>query len=78
MISLIKEYEIFQFSKRGYTTKYPGFSIPSNLSTPAIKNIIVHLQTSLANRLGNNTDKEADKFDGTNANYDEKTSLQKE
>lgn len=77
MIS-ITEYEIFHFSKRGYTSKYPGFSIPSTLSTPAIKNIIVHLQTALANRLSNKTDETADKFDGTKSNYNEKTSLQKE
>ena len=74
----INEYEIFQFTKRGYTTKYPGFSIPSNLSTPSVKKIIVHLQAALASRLDKDSDEQADKFDGRNSNYDEKTSLQKE
>ena len=72
------EYEIFQFSKRAYTSKYPGFSIPSTLSTPSVKKIITHLQTALAARLANKNDETADKFDGRNVNYDEKTSLQKE
>lgn len=67
---LFNEYEILQFSKRGYTEKYPKISIPSNMSRPAIKNVIGHLQNVLSQR-----DKEADKFDGTKPNYDEKTNI---
>ncbi len=76
MIS-INEYEILQFTKRGYTTRYPGFSIPSTLSTPSMKKIIKHLSAVVAARLSD-SDKSADKFDGTKHNYDEKISLQKE
>ncbi|MDX1701654.1 MAG: hypothetical protein R3250_13595 [Melioribacteraceae bacterium] len=76
MIS-INEYEIFQFTKRGYTAKYPGFSIPSTLSTPSMEKIIKHLSAVVISRLSQK-DKDADKFDGTKHNYDEKVSLQKE
>ena len=76
MISIC-EYEIFQFSKRAYTDKYPGFSIPSTLSVPAIKKVITHLQAAVVQKMSDN-DKDADKFDGTKSDYSEKTSLQKE
>ena len=77
MIS-ISEYEILQFTKRGYTSKYPGFSIPSKLSSPSVKKIIKYLQTALAFKLANKTDEDADKFDGRKSNYEEKISMQKE
>lgn len=69
--TILKEYDILHFNKRAYTSKYPQVTIPQNLSKPAIRNIIVHLQKVLD---GNGDDKE--KFDGTNQkNYDEKISV---
>lgn len=67
---LFSEYEILHFSKRGYTDKYPKINIPKTMSKPAIKNVIGHLKNVLSQR-----DKEADKFDGTKSNYDEKTNI---
>ena len=64
------EYDILHFSKRAYTDKFPKIAIPSNMSRPAIKNVIGHLQNILSQ-----TDKEADKFDGTKSDYDEKTNI---
>jgi hypothetical protein len=69
-ISYMFDSEILQFSKRPYTDKYPGIVIPPNMSKPAIKNVITHLQNVLTQN-----DKAVDKIDGTKSEYDEKTSM---
>jgi hypothetical protein len=72
MISIHRlfDYDIFHFSKRGYTEKYPKVVIPQNLSKPAVRNIIGHLQKVL-----DSPQDDKEKFDGTkNKDYEEKIS----
>jgi hypothetical protein len=78
MISLV-EYEVLQFTKRAYTDKYPAISLPPNISDRAVKGMASHLLNIIKLREKNNkpseVDDSQDKFDGTNSNYDEKTSI---
>jgi len=80
----IGENDVFQFTKRGYTSKYPAVNIPINLSSVAKKRIAQHFQggsitadnAKVDPELSgeSDVDKDADKFVG-NANYDEKTNV---
>ena len=77
MISLI-EYEILQFTKRGYTEKYPAISLPKNISRPALRRLSVHITKILKQpkkNLDSEVDRSQDKFDGTKSNYDEKVAM---
>jgi hypothetical protein len=66
----LAEYDILHFNKRPYTDKYPSINIPTNMSKPAIKNVITHLQNVLTQN-----DKAVDNMDGTKPEYDEKISI---
>jgi len=81
----IGENEVFQFTKRAYTSKYPEVNIPINLSNTAMKRISQHFQgggsitkdmPTIDPQLAGDSDvdKDADKFVGT-SNYDEKTNV---
>lgn len=77
MISLI-EYELLQFTKRGYTEKYPAIKLPKRISRPALKRAIIHLTQALNSKKteqDSELDKSQDKFDGTKSNYDEKVAM---
>jgi len=81
----IEENEVFQFTKRAYTSKYPAVNIPVNLSSVAKKRISQHFQgggniTKANNEIDpqlsgdSDVDKDADKFVGK-SDYDEKTNV---
>jgi len=73
----VDETEVLQFSKRAYTSKYPAFHIPSNLSSTAMKRlkgiISVEPPTQVIDTKSD-VDKDADTFKG-NSDYDEKTNI---
>ena len=81
----IEENEVFQFTKRAYTSKYPAVSIPVNLSSIAKKRMTQYFQgggniTKANDKVDqqlvgdSDVDKDADKFVG-HSNYDEKTNI---